>query len=295
MKTGLVLLSIILNTLICGAQLDNLRGQIANYCKTKKADIGVALMRFDTGDTLTVGNEKHYPTQSVYKFHLALAILNMVDQGKLSLDQKIPIGKKDLKKNTWSPIREKYPKGIKELTLSDLLTYTVSHSDNNGCDILFRLAGGTGKVEEFIRSIGIKDISIKATEDQMHKNPEAQFTNWTTPYAAVHLLRKFWQENILSAKSREFLWNAMINTDTGPKRLKGNLPKNVAIAHKTGTWDSDGKNMAATVNDIGIVILPNGKRFAIAVFVTQSSEDFDKNEQIIADISKMVWDQLSGK
>ena len=81
--------------------------------------------------------------QSVYKYPLALAILNQVDKGIFSLEQKIHIKKEDLLPDTWSPLRKKYPDGNADITLDELLNITVSQSDNNGCDILFRLIGGT--------------------------------------------------------------------------------------------------------------------------------------------------------
>ncbi len=88
------------------------------------------------------------PMLSVFKFHIALAVLNQVDKGNLTLDQKILIKKSDLLENTWSPLREKYPDGNVELPLSEIITYTVAQSDNNGCDILLRLIGGTKNCSE---------------------------------------------------------------------------------------------------------------------------------------------------
>ena len=44
--------------------------------------------------------------QSVFKYHLALAVLNLVDKGSLSLTDKITITKKDLDNNLYNPIRK---------------------------------------------------------------------------------------------------------------------------------------------------------------------------------------------
>ncbi|MGG1920183.1 serine hydrolase [Chryseobacterium sp. NRRL B-14798] len=93
---------------------------------------------------------------SVFKFHIALAVLNRVDEGILKLDQKFFIKKEDLLPETWSPIREEYPQGNMYLTLDQLLRYTVSHSDNNGCDILLNIIGGTETVQKFINQQGLK-------------------------------------------------------------------------------------------------------------------------------------------
>ena len=50
----------------------NLRKQVDSLLKTKKADVGIAVYHLQTKDTITWGNHRKYPMQSVYKFHLAL-------------------------------------------------------------------------------------------------------------------------------------------------------------------------------------------------------------------------------
>ena len=277
------------------AQTENLRNQLESFIKTKKADIGVAILGIESGDTLTIGNEKHYPMQSVYKFHLALAVLNQVDKGKLSLSQKIFITHLDLLPNTWSPLREKYPEANVEIPLSEILSYTISQSDNNGCDILFRLVGGTKKVHKYIHKLGMKNVAIKGTEAEMHKDWQVQFTNWATPLSVVQLLHTFYSKNILSKTSFDFLWKAMVETKTGPKRIKGLLPEGTIVAHKTGYSGANKEGLTSAINDVGIVQLPNGQHFAIAVFVSNTKENLDTTEGIIAEITNKTWNYFIKK
>ena len=51
--------------------------------------------------------------------------------------------------------------------------------------------------------------------------------------------------------------------------------------------------VTAATNDIGIITLPNGKMFAIAVFVSDSPADEKTREEVIAKIAKTVWDKWS--
>ena len=85
----------------------------------------------------------------------------------------------------------------------------------------------------------------------------------------------------------------MRETETGKKRLKGQLPENTIVAHKTGSSGVNKEGLTAAVNDIGIVFLPNGQHYFISVFVTNSKENSDVNEKIIADISKATWDHFT--
>lgn len=194
-----------------------------------------------------------------------------------------------MRPDTWSPLREDYPDGV-DIALRDLLGYTVSKSDNNGCDILFRLLGGTKTVETYIHNLGVKDIAIAATEEEMSKAWAVQFTNWNKPTSMARLLKDFYQEKILSKSSNDFLWKIMVETSTGPRRIKGLLPTEAIVAHKTGTSGTNDKGVAAATNDVGIVTLPNGKHFAIVVYVSNSTADEATRESVIAKITKAVWD-----
>jgi len=277
------------------AQMDSLRKEIDDLIGTKKATIGVGIYDLESGDTLTTNGSKHYPMQSVFKFHLALALLSDVDSNKRNLNDRIPILKKDLHEETFSPMRDKNPNGNYSLPLAELIHYMVSESDNNACDILFKLYGGPKKTERYIKDLGIHDISIKATEYQMHGPFSVQYKNWTTPYAAILLLKKFYDGHIISKSSSEYLLDAMTNSNNPTERLKAGLPKDAIIAHKTGTSGSNSKGMRAAENDIGIVTLPNGKHYVIAVFISNSYESYDENARIIADISKLAWKYFTGQ
>ncbi len=277
------------------AQKDALRIQLEQISQSAKGNVGVAVRHLENGDTLTLHGKRHYPMQSVYKFPLAMAVLDQVDGGKLSLGQKIHVTQKDLLPNTWSPLREKYPNGNVDVTLAELLRYTVSQSDNNGCDILFRLLGGTKQVNDYVHGLGVKGIAIVATEEEMHQDWNVQFTNWSEPVAMLSLLQLFYELKQLSKASSDFLWKIMVETTTGPNRMKGLLPKEAVVAHKTGTSGTNDKGISAATNDAGIVTLPNGEHFAIVVFVANSPADEKTREAVIARITRAVWDHFTGK
>jgi len=275
---------------------DSLRQQIEKIASSKNAIIGVSIIGNNGKDTISLNGERHFPLQSVFKFHIALSVLSQIDKGKFWIGEKIKIRKKDLLPNLYSPIREDYPNGA-TLSISKILKYTVSTSDNVGCDVLLRLIGGPKVVEDYFAGNNLKDISIKFNEEQQQANWDLQFQNWTTPFASSKTLAKFYynKDNLLSKKSYDFIWKVMRETGTGEGRLKGQLPKGTVVAHKTGSSGANKEGITAAVNDIGIVFLPNGKHYFISVFVTNSTENADTNEKIIADISKVTWDYFKIK
>lgn len=270
---------------------DFLKEIMQRIIASKNVEVGVAIIGNNGKDTLSINGNQHFPLQSVFKFHIALAVLSQIDKGKFNLNQKIKIEKKDLLPDLYSPIRDEYPNGV-TLTLSKILEYTVSQSDNVGCEVLLRLIGGPGVVEKYCKDHGINDISIKINEEEQQANWDLQFQNWTTPKGANQILEKFYSNktNLLSKKSHYFIWKVMKETETGQNRIKGQLPRRTIVAHKTGSSGANKEGLTAAVNDIGIVFLPGGQHYFISVFVTNSTENAETNEKIIADISKATWE-----
>jgi len=267
-------------TIAKNALVDTFLNIISKY----KANIGISVIAIEDQSNTSIGSDDRYPMQSVYKFPLAMAVLKNVDEGKLKLDQMVFVKKSELH-NTWSPLKDKYPEGNVNISIAELLSYTISRSDNNTCDILFKLVGGPKAVNDYIHSLGFKKIAITATEYQMSKKRSIQYQNNTTPVAMAELLAGWYQSKFLSDSSTRFLNRIMVENYTSSKRLKGLLPDSLVVAHKTGTSGTNDKGISAATNDVGIICLPNGKHLAIAVFVSDSYENYETNERIIAEIA----------
>ncbi|KAF2515424.1 class A beta-lactamase, subclass A2 [Flavobacterium zhairuonense] len=266
----------------------DLRKELNQIIASKNATVGISVKSIEDKDTLSINGNLNAPLMSVFKFHIALTVLNKVDEGKLSLDQKVFIKKKDLHENTWSPIRDDYPEGNMYLTLDKLLRYTVSHSDNNGCDLLIGLVGGTKEIQKFINKLGIKDFVIKVNEKQMEtwKN---LYVNTTTPLATTQLLEKFYKGEILKETTTKYLYQIMVETSRGLTWMKAGLPEGTELAHRTGISGTNDNNLRVAMNDVGIVKLPNGKHFILSVYLKEITETKENTEKIIADITKATW------
>lgn len=277
-----------------GITQDQLHQQIAAIAAEAGGEVGVFAQNLTTGWKTAHLDSARYPMQSTFKFPIGMAILHQIDGGKLQLEQPVYIDQKWMKRGawnlrTWSPLRDSFPQGNVKVPLSKLLSLMVSKSDNIACDILIDLAGGEAEINDYIHSLGVKDMAIVASEEKMNAAWDVQFTNWCHPHAYVQLLEIMNKGTALSKTSNDFLWKIMTETTTGPARLKGQLPPEIVVAHKTGT--SGGKDgVTAATNDVGIIMLPNGEKLAIAVFVANSKADEATREGVIAKITKAVYD-----
>ena len=271
--------------------MDALKRKIDEIISTKKAAFGIGIYDLENQETLFINEDRQYVMLSVVKFPQAIAILNQVDQGIISYDTKIHFEKSDLLPNTYSPLRDERPEGDFDLSLSEALSYTISQSDNNVCDKLFKILGGTNVAEEYVHNLGLTNISIGTDYADMETN--TMYANQSSPRDMLELLRRFYEHELLSRESSDLLWIKLVETSTGPDRIKGLLPEGTIVGHKTGTSGTDERGTTAAFNDIGIVKLPDGGSFAIVIFISNSRENDDTNARLIAEITKATYDYLN--
>lgn len=289
MKRILIFLFILAVIDNVNAQKDDLRKKLNEIAATIDGQVGIAIMDLSTKDTLVHNVHGIFPMQSVFKFPVALAVLDRIDKNKLALSQKISLKKRDLLPNTWSPLRDKYPEGNVSVTLEEILMYMVVYSDNNACDILFRLLGGPKNVNKYIHGLGVAEMQIKNTEEEMHKEWNVQFDNWSKTRAMLRLLEMFYDKKILSARSHQWLWKMMAETVTGPNRIKGLLPAETEVVHRTGTGGVNDAGVNGAVNDVGIIRLPNGKYVALVIYLGRVKGNVSELEKKIAQMALLTY------
>ena len=287
-----ILILLISNQVYCQTTL---KRHFENIADTIKGNIGISVLHIETGESTSFHGDKKFPMQSVYKFPIAMVMLHEIDNGKFSLGDNIEINKSEyIPKAGHSPIRDKYPNGT-NLTIKEILEYNISQSDGTACDVLLRLLRGTEKVQKSIHDLGVKNIAISTTEMVQVANDTIQYQNWSTPNAMNQLLEIFYNGAYLSKKNQDLLLTIMsISNNWFDRRIKGLLPKETKLAHKTGTAGTyDGLTRAT--NDVGIITLPDGSHLAISIFISDSYDSQKKREMTIARAAKEAYDYWTTK
>lgn len=270
----------------------DLRTRIAEIAAEAKGKVSVACSLPGTSLSCGYNARAHPPMQSVFKLPLGVTVLHAVEQGKFQLDQQIRFRAEDrILPGTYSPLQDKYPNGEADIPLRELLRLAVSLSDNVAADVLLRLVGGPAAVQGYVKSLGVPGFQLHDGEAAMHKDNALQYRNWWAPAGAVKFLRLLADRSPLTAEHTELLFTWMREAPGGQKRLKGDLPAGTMVAHKTGTSGTR-EGLTAASNDIGLITLPDGRKLAIAVFVTDSQADEAGRDKVTAKIARLVWAEL---
>jgi len=292
----LFIVSAFLSACSTHARYDALQTALTTFAEGKDADIGIAVI-IDGKDTVAVNGDKKFPMMSVYKFPIALALAELYRQNDLTLADSIAFLQEDLHLGTYSPMTEKIIASSRSTTdllkkpTIELLTYMLQQSDNNASDIVLRRVGGAGYVDKYLNELGITDINVKNSEEEMHNDNSLCHENSATPIALASLMDRFDRE--FDDSISLVIKRLMETCETGGNRLaKPLILTNAVIGHKTGTGFTlpDGRLMA--INDAGYVHLPNGHRYAIAVLIGNSGYDMARTEAMIAEISQILFSNI---
>jgi beta-lactamase class A len=267
-----------------------LKQQIAAIAAEAQGSVSVACSL--PGSTLDCdfNPHSHPPMQSVFKAPLALTALHLVERGKLSLDAPARFRASDrILPTVYSPLQDQYPAGEVDVPLRRLLEMAVSLSDNIAADIVLRVIGGPAVVERYMKEVGIPGFHLQDDEAVLHRDSRAQYRNWFEPAGAVDFLRLLNDHPPLTDGHAALLLGWMRETPRGNQRINGRLPAGTIVMHKAGTSDT-GHGLTPATNDIGLITLPDGRRLAIAIFVTDSTAGDVTRDSVIARIARAAYD-----
>ncbi len=286
MRILLFISALLCNLNLCLGQTPELKKEIEIIVGGKDLKLGFALYDFSTGKSISINGNDKYPMQSVFKFPIGVALLDCVSRGEFSLSDSVTLTKADLLPDLWSPIRERWPEGVR-LPLVSVMTYMVAHSDNSATDFLIHKIGGVARIQDIVNRLGAKKINIRNTEAEIQGSWSVQFDNWTTPNAMVDFLRLMNDGKLLDKANTAVLWEIMASASSGSvNRL---VPKTVTFARKTGYSGANSQGIIAAQNDVGIIEFEDGRRVAYAIFLTDSTLGTDAGYDILAQIGKAIW------
>jgi beta-lactamase class A len=298
-----------------------LEAQIHEYWRTFPGRTGIAVFAIDSNWSVAKRGDEWFPQQSVSKLWVALAALDQVDRGKLKLDQMVRITRDDLAV-FHQPIRARVlASGEIQESVQALLELAITKSDNTANDSLLRTIGGPEAVRDFINRKGLGKIRFgpgerqlqsgiagmdwkqeyalgenfklardKLTFDHRKKSLDAYLADpvdGASPMAVVKALSELAKGSLLSPASTRMIMAMMERTTSGPNRLKAGVPLDWRFGHKTGT----GQQLAGVYtgyNDIGIMTAPDGKRYAVAIFIADTTASVPARMSMMQGVARAV-------
>jgi len=217
---------------------------------------------FDTASGRSVGlnRDMRFGHCSSFKLSLAAMILARDASGEDSADRHVTWTKDDIM--FVSPFTEKR---VEEgATLRELAEFTQKYSDNAAANILLREVGGPEALTTFWRSLGDDVSRLDRYEPELNAVPPGEVRDTTTPAAMARTVATFAYGDALPQEHRSVLRQWMIDTPTGLRRVRADLPDDWMAGDKTGTGLM--ADTAGIYVDIGFVEPPGAAPITFATY-----------------------------
>jgi beta-lactamase class A len=315
----------------------NLTQKIHEIERKSNTIIGISAVYIEGNKTISYHGKQRFFMASTIKLPIALAFLHRVDEKKESLNRVIPLTAKNSVPGS-GYLYHLFEKKQINMSLEQILKYMMRNSDNSASDAILHAANGPANVTKRMSALGFNNILINRSIlemlldtnhiDHAYLNTPRPVVAWqkafnsvpisqkvsawqrfendvrdtTTPDDMAKLLVKIYKKQALSESSTHLLMDIMEKCRTGRSRIKGLLPPQVKVAHKTGTWaihEQDylrypgSKQLFRFASDVGIITLPKNRgHIAIAVYVKSKSASDYPRSRAIALSSRAVYDHF---
>ena len=238
--------------------------------------VGIAVEDLATGMTSAFNGSESLPAASTIKIPVMIEVFKQMEAGDLDLTTIVHLENRD-RDWGWGDMADApggTPKSVKQL-----LWLMITRSDNTATNMLIRKVGRT-HINQTMHALGLHSTRLG---DYIRSETETiRYALRTSPDDMLAMLDAIARDQMIDQwSSQEML--TILEGQTHNGLLPSPLPKDVKIAHKTGSLHD-------TLNDVGIVYQA-GEPYVIAVMTTQLS-DLDRGRAFIHKVSRLTYDEL---
>lgn len=256
--------------------------RLVELTKDFNGAIGVYVKDLRSGKTVSINADSIFPTASIVKIPIAVAIADKIEKGGLTYHQELTYN--DSLLYTGVDILGSYKSGEK-IELSKVLMLMLSTSDNTASLWLQSLAGTGIRVNALMDSLSFPQLKVNSRTPGREAAREQYGWGQMTPRAMAALLEKIYGRQVISPAASDRLLR-LLNRNYWDGEALSQIPPYAAIYSKNGAVDASRSE----------VVLVRGKKseylFCIA---TKNNKDqsWEKNNEawtLIRRISALLWD-----
>jgi beta-lactamase class A len=279
--------------------------QLATVVKSFRGQMGIAATDLQTGETVGVDADSHFPTASTIKTAVMVEAWQQSADGRLSMDTTLTL--RDADKVGGAGVLRGLHDGL-AMTVADLIHLMIVLSDNTATNLLIgRL--GTTRINERLDSYGLRETKLfrpTFRDGRADASPELEREfglGMTTPREMARLMALIAEGKAVNRGASEAML-ATLRRQQDRAMIPRLIPTDdrIQIANKTGTDEEkhalkDGVKRHVRA-DAAIVTGPDFS-YVIAIYARQIEDTRwgVDNEALTtgARISRMVFDYFSRK
>jgi beta-lactamase class A len=240
------------------------------------ARLGVYAVDTGSGREIAFRADERFPFASTFKALAAGAVLRK--DGLDGLGRAIPVSRLD---NAYSPVTAR--RVGTSMTLAELCSAAVRHSDNTAANLLLDHLGGPRALDAVLEEIGDDVTRMERREPELNDWRPGQTRDTSTPRALAGDLRAFVLGDVLGRPERARLARWLRANTTGARLVRAGVPEGWVVGDKTGTGATYGAR-----NDIAVVWRPGAAPLVVAILSNRRAADAEHDDALIARAAAVV-------
>lgn len=262
--------------------------EIIQLITSIQGDVSVCFKNIRTNELFLYNQYERFNTASLMKVIVGLELILRIEKGDFTQDDKIEIINSFTSKFDNSKFKlciendsekELYTKIGSRIRIIELLELMIAKSSNLATNNLFNLVDKDNALAQLISNLQLYDTQIlRGVEDQ--KAFDAGIINYTNAMDVLKLF-EFINEGILLENKSLILLYEILKRQEHNSIIPKMLPKELEIAHKTGTIKS-------VIHDAGIIKTINGINY-ILVILSKNLVDMEKSISNFTMISQKIY------
>src|SRR5665647_311589 len=260
--------------------MQSLKKQIIEELAKQKGTFAVAFKNLSNGKELLINEHENFHAASTMKTPVMIEVFKQAAMRKFSLNDSLII------KNEFKSIVDSSTFSLD--STDDSETEIYRHLGEKRTlyqlmyDMIIQLVGAKN-VTQTMRKLGAKDILVlRGVED--NKAYEKGLNNTTTAYDLMLIFEKMAKGKTVNRKASEAMIKILLD-QTFNTIIPAGLPKDVKVAHKTGS-------ITGVHHDSGIIFLPDGRKY-ILVLLSKNLEEETAAVKAMACVSEMIYHYLN--
>jgi beta-lactamase class A len=267
--------------------LENLKDSILLKLKSVEGVFGVAFKDLQTNQTLLINEKENFHAASTMKTPVMIEVFKQAKAKKFKLTDSI------LVKNEFKSIVDGSPFSLDisddsadgmykkigtKMTIYDLTYQMIIVSSNLATNILIDLVNAKN-ANTTMRKMGARDIQVRrGVEDTKAFN--LNMNNSVTAYDLLLIFEQIARKKVVDKKASEAMTQILFDQKFN-EVIPAHLPKNVKVAHKTGS-------ITGVQHDSGIVFLPDGRTYVLVV-LSKKLTNTKAGVKALAEVSEMIY------
>jgi D-alanyl-D-alanine carboxypeptidase (penicillin-binding protein 5/6) len=257
-----------------------------------RGDVAVAVKHLKTGESYEYQAERTMPTASLIKFPVMAAAYDAIENGKLSLDERIELKAED--KVQGSGILTAHFSPGATISLRDAIQLMIVFSDNTATNLVLDKIG-LSATNEYTASLGCPETRIHAkvfrADTSIAPERSKEFgLGSTTARDMVKLCEMLYGRKLVSNDASEKMLQHLFAC-ADKQKVPRSLPEGTRVAHKTGS-------VSQTRTDAGIMETPGGP-IAFCILTTNNKDqrwtDDNEGDLLCAELGSAIYQYFNSK